>query len=64
MNCTQHLLITAPVIDGETARVTILYLYTGAMMRDLRVEQYHMVGPKWHGSVLTQWRRNLASEAL
>ena len=26
---------------------------TGAMMRDLIVDQYHMVYPEWNGSALT-----------
>ena len=30
-----------------------------AVMRDLTVEQYHMVQPNWNGSALTQLRRNL-----
>ena len=35
-------------------RAAILYLYTGAMMRDITVEQYYMVYPGWNGSALTQ----------
>ena len=50
-NCNQNLLITAPLIEGEPA---IIYLYDGAMMRYLTVEQYHIVQPKWNGSVLNQ----------
>ena len=34
----------------------ILHLYTGAMMRDHAVEQYHMVYLEWYGSVLNQPR--------
>ena len=32
----------------------ILHLYTGAMMTDLAVEQYHLVYPEHNGSALTQ----------
>ena len=48
--CSQHLLITAPLIEEEPAN---LYLYTGAVMRDLAVEQYHTVQPEWNRSTLT-----------
>ena len=49
---TSTFLVTAPLIEGEPAEITTstfkktltnLHLYTGAMMRDLAVEQYCMV---------------------
>ena len=32
----------------------ILHLYTGAMMRDLAVQQYHRVNPEWYRSALNE----------
>ena len=43
------------------AITTNLYLYTGPIMRDLTVEQYHMVYPEWNGSVLS-WLRGEVSD--
>ena len=40
----------------------ILHLYTGAMMRDLAVEQCHMVYPEQDGSALNQPTREESSE--
>ena len=37
-------------LQGESIN---LHLYTGAMMRDLTVEQYHTVYHEWNGSALT-----------
>ena len=34
------------------------------MMRDLTVEQYRTVWPKWNGSVLTQLAKELPSDTL
>ena len=31
----------------------ILHIYTDAMMKDLTVEQYHMMYPEWYGSALS-----------
>ena len=49
-----------PLLVPHTA--AILYLYTGTVMRDLAMEQYHLVYPEWNGSTLTQPRREVASE--
>ena len=39
-----------------------MHLYTGAIMRNLSVEQYHMVYPEQNGSVLTQARGLISSK--
>ena len=67
MNCNQHLLVTAPLIEGEpkltfTREPAILHLYTGTMMRDLTVEQYHTVYAEWKESALTRPGREVSTK--
>ena len=45
-----------------TLTLPILHFYTGAMMRDLTVEQYHMVYPEWNGLALNWPRGEVSSE--
>ena len=55
-------LTSTEIKQGCALTLTILHLYTGAVMRDLAMEQYHMVYPEWHGSALNQPRKEESSE--